>query len=163
MSVPNPNRIGNSELLYQQLLLNELEIRLLRLESSAGSTEIRASLIKRSLLDIKSGGPFFEALSYTWGPPTITKDIFINGIAFPVTANLYAFLQNYQEANQGVDLWIDAICVNQSDLLEKNHQIPMMNLIYAAARALIIWLGESSPDSDVALEWINHLGHASPY
>ncbi|KAJ4860016.1 heterokaryon incompatibility protein (HET) domain-containing protein [Trichoderma breve] len=163
MSAQHPNNIGNSELLYQQLPLDELQIRLLRLEPKTGSTKIQASLIKRNLLDIKRGGPFFEALSYTWGPPTVTKDILINGIAFPVTANLYAFLENYQEAGQGVDLWIDAICVNQSDLLEKNHQIPMMNLIYAAARALIIWLGEPSSDSDRAMDWINHLGHASPY
>ncbi|KAK4060261.1 uncharacterized protein Triagg1_10811 [Trichoderma aggressivum f. europaeum] len=163
MSTQNPNSVGGLELLYQQLPLDELQIRLLRIESNAGATQIQATLIKRNLLDIKRGGPFFEALSYTWGPPTVTKDIVINGIAFPVTANLYAFLENYQEAGQGVDLWIDAICVNQSDLLEKNHQIPMMNLIYAAARALIIWLGESSSDSDLALEWINHLGSASPY
>lgn len=163
MSAQHPNSIGNSELLYQQLPLDELQIRLLRLEPKTGSTKIQASLIKRNLLDIKRGGPFFEALSYTWGAPTVTKDIFINGVAFPVTANLYAFLENYQEAGQGVDLWIDAICVNQSDLLEKNHQIPLMNLIYAAARALIIWLGEASSDSDRAMDWINHLGHASPY
>ncbi|KAL7928956.1 heterokaryon incompatibility domain-containing protein [Trichoderma chlorosporum] len=162
MSVQNLNSVGSSESLYRQLPLRELEIRLLRLESNAGSTDIRASLIKRSLLDIKTGG-VFEALSYTWGPPSVTKDIIINGVAFPVTTNLYAFLETYQKVNQGVDLWIDAICVNQSDLLEKNHQIPMMNMIYAAARSLIIWLGESSSDSDLALEWIDILGSSSPY
>lgn len=164
MSVQNLNSVGGSELLYQLLPLNELKIRLLRLESSAGSsTEIRASLIRYDLLDVKNGSPNFEALSYTWGQSSVTQNIIINGIAFPVTANLYAFLQQEQEAGRGVDLWIDAICVNQNDLLEKNHQIPMMNMIYATARALIIWLGESSADSDLALEWINHLGSGSPY
>ncbi|EHK20935.1 uncharacterized protein TRIVIDRAFT_153440, partial [Trichoderma virens Gv29-8] len=163
MSLQSPNGVGSSELLYQQLPLNELEIRLLRLESGAGSTEIRASLIKCRLLDIKAGGPFFEALSYTWGQTSITKDIIINGIKFPVTENLYAFLEEYQEAGLDADLWIDAICINQKDLLEKNHQIPMMNLIYSAARALIIWLGESSSDSDLAMEWIDYLGRESAY
>ncbi|UKZ78188.1 hypothetical protein TrVFT333_005923 [Trichoderma virens FT-333] len=144
MSLQSPNGVGSSELLYQQLPLNELEIRLLRLESGAGSTEIRASLIKCRLLDIKAGGPSFEALSYTWGQTSITKDIIINGIKFPVTENLCNMHQS-------------------KGPLGKNHQIPMMNLIYSAARALIIWLGESSSDSDLAMEWIDYLGRASAY
>ncbi|OTA07293.1 hypothetical protein A9Z42_0081710 [Trichoderma parareesei] len=150
--------------LYQQLPLSQFEIRILRLEpSTPSSSEIRASLLKRSLLDLRKDGASFEALSYTWGLASVTKDININGTAFPVTANLYAFLQQYQEPDQIADLWIDAICINQVDLLEKNHQIPMMNMIYAAASKLVIWLGESSSDSDLALEWISFLGSGSPY
>ncbi|KAL7814949.1 HET domain-containing protein [Trichoderma aethiopicum] len=150
--------------LYQQIPLNQFEIRMLRLEpSTPSSSEIRASLIKSSLLHLREQGVFFEALSYTWGQASDTKDIVINGTTFPVTANLYAFLQQYQEPNQTADLWIDAICINQADLLEKNHQIPLMTMIYAAASKLVIWLGESSSDSDLALEWTSHLGSGSPY
>ncbi|KAL7940715.1 heterokaryon incompatibility domain-containing protein [Trichoderma barbatum] len=163
MSFQDSKSVGGSGMLYQQLPLNDLEIRLLRLQPSAGSTEIRASITKCSLPELKNGSYFFKALSYTWGQASVTKKIVINAIAFPVTANLYAFLQQYRETDPDVDLWIDAICINQNDLLEKNHQIPIMNMIYAKARALIIWLGESSSDSDLALEWISDLGRSSPY
>ncbi|KKP00042.1 hypothetical protein THAR02_07855 [Trichoderma harzianum] len=148
MSARHPNSIGNSELLYQQLPLDELQIRLLRLEPKAGSTKIQASLIKRNLLDIKRGGPFFEALSYTWGPPTVTKDIVINGIAFPVTANLYAFLENHQEAKRPIG--------------EKPPD-PNDEPDLRSSQSTDIWLGEPSSDSDRAMDWINHLGSASPY
>ncbi|TFB01524.1 hypothetical protein CCMA1212_006209 [Trichoderma ghanense] len=150
--------------LYQQLPLNQFEIRILRLEpSTASSSGIRASLIKRSLLLSMEDGASFEALSYTWGLASVTKDIIINGTSFPVTANLYAFLQQYQEPGQTADLWIDAICINQADLIEKNHQIAQMNMIYTVASKLVIWLGESSSDSTLAMEWINYLGRGSPY
>ncbi|PTB62266.1 HET-domain-containing protein [Trichoderma citrinoviride] len=150
--------------LYQQLPLKQVEIRILRLEpSTPSSPEIRASLVKRSLLTLRKGGPSFEALSYTWGLASVTKDIVINGTSFPVTANLYAFLQQYQEPDKTADLWIDAICINQADLLEKNHQIPMMNMIYASAKRLVIWLGEASSDSELAIKWIEDLGMGSPY
>ncbi|RFU78969.1 hypothetical protein TARUN_3273 [Trichoderma arundinaceum] len=147
MSVQNTSNADSCSSLYQQLPLREFEIRLLRLD----------------LLDIHNGSTPYKALSYTWGEASVTKDIVINGIKFPVTANLYAFLENQQKEGEDVELWIDAICINQNDLLEKNHQIPMMNIIYAAARALIIWLGQSSSDSDLALEWILYLGKSSPY
>jgi hypothetical protein len=39
-------------------------------------------------------------------------------------------------------LWIDALCINQSDLKERAQQVQMMRLIYAQANRVVIWLGE---------------------
>jgi hypothetical protein len=44
-----------------------------------------------------------------------------------------------------VNLWIDSICINQSDLGEKSRQIPLMPRIYGAAMLVLVWLGEYSP------------------
>ncbi|EGX95782.1 ankyrin and HET domain protein [Cordyceps militaris CM01] len=38
-------------------------------------------------------------------------------------------------------IWIDAICVNQNDVLERNIQVSMMTQIYGQAQSVIIWLG----------------------
>ncbi|KAK4443489.1 heterokaryon incompatibility protein-domain-containing protein [Podospora aff. communis PSN243] len=49
------------------------------------------------------------------------------------------------QPNCFLNLWIDAICINQDDLAEKARQIPMMARIYRTAARVLIWLGEYSP------------------
>jgi hypothetical protein len=39
-------------------------------------------------------------------------------------------------------LWVDAICINQEDTNEKNHQVQLMGDVYAQAICVIAWLGE---------------------
>ncbi|KAK1244940.1 hypothetical protein MKX08_004569 [Trichoderma sp. CBMAI-0020] len=164
MSAQNPTIVDSPEWLYRQLPLGALEIRLLRLEPRGGpSAEIRASLIKYNLQERPTEITSFQALSYTWGNSSITNNIIINGVKLPVADNLYSFLLHRQETNQGIDLWVDAICINQDDLLEKNHQIPMMNMIYMRASELIIWLGPPSFDSELAIQSILEMGSGSPY
>lgn len=41
-------------------------------------------------------------------------------------------------------IWIDAICINQSDDAEKSVQVAMMADIYAGAKNVIVWLGEGT-------------------
>lgn len=164
MSAQKPNIVDSPEWLYRQLPLSESEIRLLRLEPRGGpSAEIRASLIKYNLQESPKDVTSFQALSYTWGHSSFTHNIIVNGVKLPVADNLYSFLQHRQEGNQCIDLWVDAVCINQNDLLEKNRQIPMMNRIYMRASELVIWLGPPSFDSDLAIQSILEIGSGSPY
>lgn len=39
--------------------------------------------------------------------------------------------------------WIDAICINQKDKMEKSKQVRLMESIYRSANRVIVWLGES--------------------
>lgn len=39
-------------------------------------------------------------------------------------------------------LWVDAICINQDDLVERGRQVTMMGRILALCKNLVIWLGE---------------------
>jgi hypothetical protein len=39
--------------------------------------------------------------------------------------------------------WIDAICINQSAISERNHQVRLMSDIYKTAQAVLVWLGPS--------------------
>ena len=52
---------------------------------------------------------------------------------FSNTNNLYQLLLHFQNPDMPRQLWIDQICINQSDLEEKATQIRMMNEIYSAA------------------------------
>jgi len=166
MAIAKNASVGR-QMLYEPLSRNTLEIRVLDLEQSIEyDSVISCRLRKFSLLEAEMESPSvrsLEALSYTWGDGSALTDIIINDQTIPVNVNLEAFLRRRREVNQKVTLWVDAICINQDDALEKNSQIPLMNMIYAFAPRLTIWLGPGSDDSTLAIEWLVDLGSGSPY
>jgi hypothetical protein len=85
----------------------------------------------------------YDCLSYRWGNDEPTKKILINGGMFLVRENLYQFLQVCQWAPRLRErpIWIDAICIDQSNNTEKNHQVKQMGQLYASASSVHIWLG----------------------
>lgn len=90
--------------------------------------------------------PAYNALSYLWGPPTPEREILINGRSFPIRANLFDFLQSahaIELAQAGKYIWIDQLCIDQSAMDERNHQVHMMADIYQRADEVLIWLGEA--------------------
>lgn len=104
--------------------------------------------------------PPFAALSYVWGDVSITQDVFVNGSVFHATVNLAQALI-YAEAaweaavadrdSSTMRIWVDAICINQEDIEERNSQVAMMADIYEGAEAVLSWLGEGSPELDKGL------------
>ncbi|KAJ4287325.1 Folylpolyglutamate synthetase [Kalmusia sp. IMI 367209] len=94
--------------------------------------------------------PPYTALSYVWGTETVgMKTIKVNGASFSVGANLESALRHMQYRDIAPAIWIDAICINQQDLAEKNEQIPKMRAIYSGARNVLIWLGPGTEQSEV--------------
>jgi hypothetical protein len=53
--------------------------------------------------------------------------------------------------NSTLWIWIDAICISQSDNEEKAGQIPLMDKIYSLAEHVLVWLGEADDDTEQAL------------
>ncbi|KAK3366228.1 heterokaryon incompatibility protein-domain-containing protein, partial [Lasiosphaeria ovina] len=45
-------------------------------------------------------------------------------------------------------LWIDAICINQDDIAERNAQVAIMQHIYHTAVDVIAWIGEDNGAQD---------------
>ncbi|RSM10747.1 hypothetical protein CEP52_003424 [Fusarium oligoseptatum] len=88
----------------------------------------------------------FTALSYTWGDADDTLPITVNGCPFQATRNLVAALRQLQEDDKTVTLWIDAICIQQSNNAEKSWQIQLMKDIFEKATTTMVWLGED-PES----------------
>jgi hypothetical protein len=101
----------------------------------------------------------FIALSYMWGTEEATQVILINGQSFLVRRNLWEFLVRIQRADvkYRVPIWIDAICIDQNDVLERNHQVSLMGLIYSNARLVISWLGLNDEKYTQGLDWWQEL------
>ncbi|KAG4433772.1 hypothetical protein IFR05_010739 [Cadophora sp. M221] len=116
-------------------------IRLVILEAGRGQDPVKCRLIHVSLDD----DPQYEALSYAWGDPSVTTPIYLDGKTFSVTENLEAALVNLRDESLGNPknrvLWIDAICINQLHILERNDQVHRMRRIYGNAVTVLIWLG----------------------
>jgi hypothetical protein len=122
---------------YAPLNSAKHEIRLL-LAPGQFQEEITCRLIYTNL-HIK---PTFEALSYTWGTPENPKSIRLDGHQFPVTINLESALRHLRYDTIPRVLWIDAVCVNQEDLVERSQQVLLMRNVYEGAQNVVVWLGE---------------------
>lgn len=102
--------------------------------------------------------PEYDALSYTWGIQDMSSNILLNGHLFPVTPNLLAALrQLHLEQSKDEDekrqlYWIDAICINQGDNLERSRHVKRMREIYANAQKVHMWIGKSIPLSSTAFD-----------
>jgi hypothetical protein len=71
----------------------------------------------------------YEALSYTWGSPGTPSTSFprrfitLNGAKFEVRENLFQAFHYLALKSKERVLWIDAICIDQNDINERNHQL----------------------------------------
>jgi hypothetical protein len=137
-------------------------IRILVLNPGEQDAALTGSLEVHSLDNLaQNDSAGYTALSYTWGSPSAddtviqlqgnTKHVFVQH-------NLKLALQQLRAPDQPVRLWVDAICISQSDKTEKEHQIPLMGRIYGTARKTVIWLGDAADNSDVAINSLRRLG-----
>ncbi|KAJ8107021.1 hypothetical protein ONZ43_g6866 [Nemania bipapillata] len=89
----------------------------------------------------------YEALSYVWGDLNDPEYIFLDGgVSLPVTKNLYAALRSLRLRDGGRKLWIDALCINQTDYEEKKIQLSLMKRVYQQAEKVIAYLPMSPSD-----------------
>ncbi|KAE9377436.1 HET-domain-containing protein [Stipitochalara longipes BDJ] len=147
--------VGLPTFAYDQLDRQSNHIRLVRiLPLDPDSPVIQCELFHANLDD----RPSFKALSYTWGSDSDPKHtISLNGCQFEVRDNLWHALSRFQAGNIAPVIWIDAICINQSSDGERNHQVARMKMIYEQATEVVVWLGESYNDSDLALQLVQEL------
>ncbi|KAH3956880.1 hypothetical protein HBH64_240440 [Parastagonospora nodorum] len=91
----------------------------------------------------KNNEPKYEALSYAWGEPTMSHTVreLASQATLHITSNLSQALHAIRYENTPRVIWIDAICINQSDLREKGHQVALMGQIYRDAQRVVVWLG----------------------
>jgi hypothetical protein len=144
------------------LLLQPGSIRLLRLLPSKGDLKnIRCELFEYDLEKSDQVTRPYEALSYVWGSEDTPQTIIIGDQRFKVTQNLHTALLRLQDHSIPRILWVDAICINQTNEKEKGHQLQFMAEIYAKASRVIVWLGKAQDNSEHALEVIRLAGQKS--
>ncbi|KAI1736411.1 heterokaryon incompatibility protein-domain-containing protein [Xylaria scruposa] len=104
----------------------------------------------------------YEALSYHWGPIDTSQIIYINQQGFRVSAALFRAIQHLRSPEKSRTVWIDAICVNQSDLVERSSQVLLMQQIYSKAASVIVWLGKPPQGFSRTLSVVRK-GSGDPY
>jgi len=142
-----------SSKIYKPLNSIRGDIRLIKLQGAElSSSAIRCSLIQTPL----STAPEYRALSYVWGKSDSESAITVDDEQFQVTPNLLSALRHLRDKNEYV-LWVDAICINQESIPEKNNQVPRMSEIYQTALETFVWLGESDETVPVAFNLFSFL------
>jgi hypothetical protein len=157
--------VMESSYVYEPLNEVRKQIRLVRIDKAKPRERIQCTL-RRVSMKLK---PKYVALSYTWDnpfgkadqPEEHGEDIVINKRPFhtaktlPVRYNLACALRTLPH---GISdwYWIDAICLNQSDVAERNKQVLRMGEIYSEAKKVIAWLGPASDNSSLAFDLIRH-------
>jgi hypothetical protein len=122
---------------YTPLTANE--IRLLTPVIEDDSITWTLSTVQLDSQDLK-----FETLSYVWGSQDESFPIVCNEKLFWVHHNLHTalpYLARRTNVDEVLPIWIDSICINQTDDEEKIVQIRSMNQIYRRASRMWIWLG----------------------
>ena len=122
---------------YTSLSSESRQIRLVTLRPGTWADEIHCYIEIVSF----DGHPPYDALSYVWGADQGQKAILLDNGRFDVTKNLWLALRRLRDLSVNRVLWIDAICIDQTNLREKSHQVAFMGEIYSSCRNTIIWLG----------------------
>ena len=107
--------------------------------------------VKCSLTNVRFSEKLdYEALSYTWGLPTPTRKIWVNGKPIDIRKNLHDALICLRRSRKSRLLWADAICIDQSNIEERKFQVGFMDYIYTRAAKVLIWLGRAEPTVEKA-------------
>jgi hypothetical protein len=95
-------------------------LRLVELQPDHDTDTLRYTLRTCRLAD----RPSYTVLSYTWGSDAENQLIELNGVVTPIRDNLWSFLNRRRLRQEYGPLWVDAICINQANSFELNHQVP---------------------------------------
>ncbi|KAM5359271.1 hypothetical protein ACJZ2D_014619 [Fusarium nematophilum] len=107
--------------------------------------------------------PPYEALSYVWGDTACLSEVLVTEsgtgkqTTMNITANCHAALTQLRRPDAPRTLWIDAICINQSSIPERNHQLGLMARIYQTASQVVVYLGEATASSDAAMRLLRNI------
>lgn len=130
-------------------LITEDAVRILNLEPDSDFESPLRGVITQHRLTVEAVEPDgcgYSAISYAWGDPTPSHKLSLrlnDQWAFlPITRNADLLLRHLRDVHQKTPLWIDGVCLNQSDEEENDQQIPLMGQIYAHAKRVHIWLGD---------------------
>ncbi|KAF4437259.1 heterokaryon incompatibility [Fusarium acutatum] len=108
--------------------------------------------------------PAFEALSYAWGGQSEPVVATVQGEAgeslgnIKLGKNLATALRHLRYQDKERVLWVDAICINQNDDVERATQVLRMSNIYQDCSRVIIWLGPEKHGIGLLFSELAHIG-----
>ncbi|CAN8096786.1 unnamed protein product [Discula destructiva] len=151
-------------------LPSEGYIRVLTIEPAERDSDDIVVRLSPRRFDLNNA-PWYEALSYVWGteqdpntiqvrtdsPEGVGRPVRV-AYTLPVTQNLDCALRNLRQKDSERIMWIDAICIDQTNDQEKGHQVAMMGDIYRLAAKVVVWLGPECDDSSHAMRRLQDIG-----
>lgn len=106
--------------------------------------------------------PPFEALSYVWGDYYQDRaSIEVDGHAFEIHAELFNAIHTLRLPNASRLIWADAICINQRNMSEANHQVDFMGEIYGTAANVVIYLGKATERTEEGMRCLKYFTESS--
>lgn len=140
---------GQNRRAYDPLKDDANQIRVLSIHPGRGAQALECTL---RAVDVNYA--LFDAMSYTWlHNKCFRRQVLINGHWFSVNQNVYTALWSLRSVTEVRTTWIDQICINQADSMEKSDQVQnKMAKVYKNAGRVVIWLG---PDSDAIADLFN--------
>ncbi|KAJ2998462.1 hypothetical protein NUW58_g299 [Xylaria curta] len=153
-----------SQLRYQPL--SENEFRLATLLPQGSSDQLRLEISHASL---NASQLSYIALSYTWLSKLDSDDddieetdelIVVNGQEIYLHNNLAVALRCIR-TDLPQCIWADALCIDQSNVIERSSQVMLMRKIFTRATTVLAWLGREAKDSNLAMDFLLHLARTS--
>ncbi|KAH9868810.1 hypothetical protein J1614_007884 [Plenodomus biglobosus] len=151
--------------------LDESHIRLIQLHPGSKGDSICCSLQVVNLLDYEDvtaksrveNLETYDAVSYVWGSPKGKHRVMCNGMLVHITSNVKDVLERLRDTTQSRTLWLDALCIDQSNPRERAEQVKLMGLVYWKARHVHVWLGRNNGkvearSADLAVKRMRELG-----
>ncbi|RYC60279.1 hypothetical protein CHU98_g5932 [Xylaria longipes] len=123
-------------------------------------TEAAPDTVDPPAHDLANCAGIYEALSYVWTPrgsPIEATPIQVDDKTIYIGSNLRVALYNLRYLDKPRTLWIDALCIDQSSVVERNQQVAFMRDIYRSASRTVIWLGDSIKPTAVAFRALEEL------
>ncbi|KAI0425713.1 heterokaryon incompatibility protein-domain-containing protein [Xylaria sp. FL1042] len=110
--------------------------------------------------------PSYNALSYTWDMQAGSRPVYVvaegKTWVMNISSSLADSLLYFRYADRSRVMWIDALCIDQTNNVEKGPQVARMGKVYRSAHRISIWLGPEENDSTRALNtmlWIGSQVH----
>ncbi|KAJ2983617.1 hypothetical protein NQ176_g558 [Zarea fungicola] len=143
---------------YQPLTKSHREIRLIKAAWKGSLAEDSALTMVLETVSLDKSPPFIT-ISYAWGNPEMNHTVICNGRRLLITANLSTALRSIfalvnrsttELFSPGDELrfWVDSICINQKDSMEKSEQVALMKDIYSQSDGTIAYLGAPQDGGD---------------
>ncbi|KAG7286760.1 hypothetical protein NEMBOFW57_009076 [Staphylotrichum longicolle] len=90
----------------------------------------------------------YTCLSYAWGTEAQTTPIWIQDYRVGITPTLSRALRCLMRQDEPRLVWVDFICINQDDLVERKEQVELMYQIYHGAEDVCVYLGDEEDGSE---------------
>lgn len=133
VSVPQPeDKVTATFKPFQYTRLQDNQIRVLRLSIDPDTKYLIGSFDVR---DLKTCRGTYRAISYCWGDPRPTYSLLCStGDHLNLTESAAEVLKFVLTRNPEDWFWIDQVCINQADLVERSAQVSMMGQIYSSTK-----------------------------